>query len=132
MASSFKGKASASFHGIGSSPPCDSSLCASETSINPSRGGGNFLPSIFLGHRWSSNVSPRKLENARNNFNIPNSMILRAPLQGPRVVDVRGMVVFVAFYLTMFTMRLHFPFLQLVCDLLDVLGLAPAQLVPNA
>lgn len=74
----------------------------------------------------------RELDTARDNFNIMDSVTLGLLNNRREAVDARGMVVSISLYMAMFVMGSRLPLLLPVHDVSGVLGLALAQLVPNA
>lgn len=117
-----KGNPMSSSRGVGSSLPRNSLTRSKGATTNPTMEEAS-ARLIFEGHRWSSTIAHCELDTAGDSFNIPNLVALGLPDQHCGAIDVRGMIVSVVFNMTIFVMGLHLPFVRIVRDVLDVLGL---------
>lgn len=107
-----------------------------------SKSSSSAKPLYLAGKSWESSVSPgtlslrrwfpSALQAFRAKYNIPVSRVLEVPGCHVPAVDVDEMVGRVPLYHLMFPNGLHLPICHLVRNVLNLLGLAPAQLHLNA
>lgn len=86
----------------------------------------------FVGQSWESSLSVADLQALRRAYDIPELAVME--ILGHRIatVDSDGMASWVALYPLMFANGLQLLFCRHIHDILNFLGLAPAQLHPNA
>jgi hypothetical protein len=82
------------------------------------------------GTQWVSLIEESALETIRDCFRIPESVVMRIPASGEGEVASAGSNE-VCLTVQILDAGLKFPILCLVCEVLEHLSLAPAQLQPN-
>lgn len=92
------------------------------------KGSSNPRSLYFIGQRLESSISADDLRALRRMYNIPKLVVLKVPRRRIAAMDFDGMDSWVALYLLMFVIGLRLPFCRPIHDVLNFLGLAPAQL----
>lgn len=86
----------------------------------------------FEGSVWRLSMVPSDLEALRWAFDILERTVLDIPRLDEGVVDPEGIAYKMALFPSIFLYDLQLPFCLLVCDVMDMVGVAPAQLLPNS
>lgn len=73
-----------------------------------------------------------ELESLRREYNAPSAVDFKVPPPNKGVMDLEGYAFKATLYLTMFSSGLQLLFCFPIRDMLDLMGMALAQLHPNA